>query len=69
MEKRADMIEETPDHANVKIHPPVLMAIHILAAFLLKWFVNPLISQPSLEWFGFGLVVIGFLLGTLQEGV
>ena len=54
---------ESKDHADVKIHPPILTVIHILAAYLLKWFVNPLAAPPALELFGFALVVIGFCLG------
>jgi protein-S-isoprenylcysteine O-methyltransferase Ste14 len=59
------MEHEMPDHADVKIHPPVLTGIHIIAAFLLKWFVIPLASPSALEWFGVGLVVIGFILAGL----
>jgi len=52
--------EEMPDHADVKIHPPVLTALHLIAAILLKWFVLRLASPVALEWVGIGLVVLGF---------
>jgi protein-S-isoprenylcysteine O-methyltransferase Ste14 len=52
---------ELEDHADVKIHPPVLLFIHFLATYFLNRFV-PLSSvfPGILIWFGFPLVVIGF---------
>ena len=46
------------DHANVKIHPPVLLLLHIVAAFLLNWLV-PLALPRSFEWSGYILVLVG----------
>jgi protein-S-isoprenylcysteine O-methyltransferase Ste14 len=52
------------DHANVKIHPPILTLIHIAAAYVAKWTVpNPFIVPTVLRNTGFVLVVFGFLLG------
>jgi protein-S-isoprenylcysteine O-methyltransferase Ste14 len=55
---------ENKDHANVRIAPPVLALLHIIAAFLLAWFLPlPFIVPPIVKYIGFALVVIGFLLG------
>ena len=46
------------DHANVKIHPPILLIVHLFAAYLL----DRLFSWPfpnALIWIGYLLVVIG----------
>lgn len=52
------------DHANVKIHPPVLLVIHIGIAFLLGRFIPlPLAVPDALRPIGLALGVIGFLLG------
>lgn len=51
-------MSEHNDHANVKIHPPVLLLLHILAAFLLNWLL-PLTLPRSFEWTGYILVLIG----------
>ena len=52
------------DHANVKIPPPVLTLLLIIAAFLLARFVRLPFAVPTLvEYIGFALVVLGFLLG------
>ena len=55
---------ESKDHANVRIAPPILGLLHIIAAFLLAWFLPlPFIVPPIVKYIGFALVVIGFLLG------
>jgi protein-S-isoprenylcysteine O-methyltransferase Ste14 len=55
---------ESKDHANVRIAPPVLALLHIIAAFLLAWFLPlPFVVPPIVKYIGFALVVIGFLLG------
>jgi len=55
---------ESKDHANVRIAPPILALLHIIAAFLLAWFLPlPFIVSPIVKYIGFALVVIGFLLG------
>jgi len=51
-------MSEHKDHANVKIHPPVLLLIHVLSAFLLNWLL-PFASTKPLEWIGYVLVLIG----------
>jgi protein-S-isoprenylcysteine O-methyltransferase Ste14 len=52
------------DHAQVRIPPPVLTLLFIIAAFLLGRFVQlPFPVPPIVRYIGFALVVIGFLLG------
>ena len=53
------------DHAEVKIHPPVLTLIYLIVAFLLTWVLPIPFGVPtSLRLVGFGLVVVGVLLGS-----
>ena len=56
------MVESQTDHANVKIEPPVLLLIHIIAVILLRWLV-PLPSLSAfpriVEWLGYALVILG----------
>lgn len=48
------------DHASVKIHPPVLLLLHLLAAFLLNWILPlPLAFPQILVWLGHALALIG----------
>jgi protein-S-isoprenylcysteine O-methyltransferase Ste14 len=55
---------EHKDHANVRIAPPILALLHIIAAFILARFVPLPFSVPrAVEYIGFALVVIGFLFG------
>lgn len=55
---------EHKDHANVRIPPPILALLHIIAAFLLARLIPlPFIAPLILKYIGFALVVIGFLLG------
>lgn len=52
------------DHANVKIHPPVLLVSHIAVAYLARWFIPfPFAVPVILRNIGFTLVVVGFLFG------
>jgi protein-S-isoprenylcysteine O-methyltransferase Ste14 len=52
------------DHADVKIHPPVLTLIFIAITYVAKWAIPlPLAVPGVVELIGFGIVVIGFLLG------
>jgi protein-S-isoprenylcysteine O-methyltransferase Ste14 len=52
---------EHKDHADVKIHPPVLLVIHFLTAYFLNRFVPLPFAFPGiLIWVGSPLVVIGF---------
>jgi protein-S-isoprenylcysteine O-methyltransferase Ste14 len=55
---------EHKDHANVRIAPPILTLLHIIAAFLLAWLIPLPLAVPSIvKYIGFALVVIGFLFG------
>lgn len=52
------------DHADVKIHPPILTVIHIGIAYVAKWAIPLPVAVPDmLQNIGFALVVVGFLLG------
>lgn len=54
------MSEMQRDHASVKIHPPILLLIHIFAAFLLNWlFPLPFAFPKFLVWVGYLLVLVG----------
>jgi len=53
------MIEDK-DHASVKIHPPVLLLVHVLAAFLSNWLMPfPFSLTKVLEWTGYIFVIAG----------
>lgn len=55
------MSETQEDHANVKIPPPILLLIHIFAAFLLNWLLPlPFAFPKVLEWVGYFLTLVGF---------
>jgi len=57
-------MSEHKDHADVKIHPPVLTVIFIAIAYVAKWFSPISLSVPDvLRNVGFALVVVGFLFG------
>ena len=48
------------DHAEVKIHPPVLLVLHFLAVYLLNRFVPLPFAFPSLlVWVGSALILLG----------
>jgi protein-S-isoprenylcysteine O-methyltransferase Ste14 len=50
------------DHPNINrnIHPPVILLVHVLVAFLLNWLLPlPFDFPKSLEWIGFILVFAG----------
>jgi len=52
------------DHADVKIHPPILTLIFIAIAYIAKWLAPiPFVAPAVLRLIGFALVVIGFLCG------
>ena len=54
---------EHKDHADVKIHPPVLTLIHIAIAYAAKWAIPIQFVVPDiLRNIGFALVVAGFVL-------
>lgn len=59
-------MSEKKDHASVKIHPPILTGLHILAAWALGRVIILPFELPSiLRIIGLGLAGIGFLLGLL----
>jgi protein-S-isoprenylcysteine O-methyltransferase Ste14 len=48
------------DHAGVKVHPPVLLLLHLILAFLLhRLFPLPLAFPNALTWIGYLLVLVG----------
>ena len=51
------MTEQTLDHAQVKIHPPVLTLIHVAAAFLLNWLIPFPATLPQI-WKSLGVVLV-----------
>ena len=51
------------DHADVKVHPPILTMAFIMAAYLLHWLRPILLPLPLVQWLGLGLVAGGFLFG------
>ena len=54
-------MNEYRDHADVKIHPPVLLVMHFLVAYFLNRLVPLSFLFPGiLIWVGYALVVIGF---------
>lgn len=55
-------MSENKDHADVKIHPPVLTFIFILLAYVVNWFIPLQFEAPWLKYSGLGLATIGFLL-------
>ena len=56
---------EQGDHADVKIHPPILLVIHLFVAFLLIRLLPLPFSFPKvLGWLGYALVLIGLGLST-----
>ena len=56
------MIEQYQDHADVKIHPPILLLIHLIAAFTLKWMIPiPLPVPPGVKAAGLLILTAGFL--------
>lgn len=57
-------MSDKKDHADVKIHPPVLLVIHIAVAWLLGRFIAlPFAVSPAIRNIGLGLAGIGFLCG------
>ena len=52
------LISEQIDHADVKIHPPILLIIHLFAAYLLNR-LFPFAFPNILVWVGYLLVAVG----------
>jgi len=62
---------EGQDHPNINrnVHPPLLMAAHLLAAFLLNWLMPLPFGLPKpLEWAGYILVFCGLGLAFSAVG-
>jgi len=59
-------MSEKKDHASVKIHPPIVLLIHIVIALVLgRVVVLPGKVSPIISNIGLVLAGIGFLLGLL----
>ena len=57
---------QSKDNAGIKIPAPILTMIHIAMAILLGLLAPLPIPAPAfVQWFGLGLVVLGFILGVL----
>jgi len=55
------------DHASIKVHPPILLLIHIVAAWLLgRSILLSFVVSPMMRNVGLALAGIGFLLGVLS---
>jgi protein-S-isoprenylcysteine O-methyltransferase Ste14 len=53
-------MSEPKDHADVKIHPPILLLLHLFAVILLNKFLPLFLVFPKiLEWIGYVLVLVG----------
>ena len=53
---------ERHDHPNINryVHPPLVMLIHLVAAFLLNWLLPLSVASPKpLDWTGYVLVFAG----------
>jgi len=60
---------ENNDHASVKIHPPILLLMHLFAAFLLNWlFPLPIAFPKILVWVGYLLILVGIGLAFSAAG-
>ena len=55
-------ITDIQDHPNINrnVHPPVILLIHILGAFLFSWALPlPFAFPKFVEWLGYGFVLVG----------
>lgn len=60
-------MSDKKDHADVKIHPPILLGIHIGVAWLMgRFLVLPAEIPTVVRVIGLGLAGVGFLLGLLS---
>jgi len=63
------MSEMQRNHASVKIHPPILLLIHIFAAFLLNWLLPlPFAFPKFLIWVGYLLILVAIGLAFSAAG-
>jgi protein-S-isoprenylcysteine O-methyltransferase Ste14 len=59
-------MSKSKDRAGIRIPAPTLTIIHITMAILLGWLAPLPIPAPMfVQWFGFGLAALGFILGVL----
>jgi len=60
---------ENNDHASVTIHPPILLLMHLFAAFLLNsLFPLPIAFPKILVWVGYLLILVGIGLAFSAAG-
>jgi len=62
------MTEQIKDHAGVRVHPPVLMAIHLAVAILLGWLVPLSLPVPAFVYVA-GMIVVILGLGAAFGGL
>jgi protein-S-isoprenylcysteine O-methyltransferase Ste14 len=63
------MSEMQQDHASVRIHPPILLLLHIFATFLLNRLLPLPFSFPKmLVWVGYCLILAGIGLALSAAG-
>jgi len=65
-------MREGHDHPNIhrNVHPPVVMLVHLLAAFMMNWLLPLPIAFPGfLEWAGYILVFtgLGFAFSAISQ--
>ncbi len=57
---------EPKERAGIKIPAPILTIIHVTLAILLGWRAPMPLSAPTfIRWAGFGLALLGFILGVM----
>jgi len=63
------MSETQRDYASVKIHPPILLLLHMFAAFLLnRLFPLPFAFPKIMVWVGYVLILVGIGLAFSAAG-
>jgi protein-S-isoprenylcysteine O-methyltransferase Ste14 len=63
------MSEMQQDHASVRIHPPILLLLHVFAAFLLnRLFPLPFAFPKILMWAGYVIILVGIGLALSAAG-
>jgi protein-S-isoprenylcysteine O-methyltransferase Ste14 len=63
------MSEVQQDHASVRIHPPILLLLHVFAAFLLnRLFPLPFAFPKILMWAGYVIILVGIGLALSAAG-
>ena len=63
------MSEMQQDHASVRIHPPILLLLHLFVAFLLnRLFSLPFAFPKILVWVGYVIILVGIGLAAGAAG-